>query len=174
MFRFCAIITVAIMAIALCLAVVGTAGSQFHGTFTDGNGVDAKAHVFLYKTRTEVNGDNADDYYDRDDFACGSLYDKLTTAFVFGIIGCVASALAVIFLIARIVAGLTRFVPVVFCLAACASLVIAFANSVSTYARSQCGVDSYFERDFRIDWGLALLIAGAGVSLFGSCMSLVF
>lgn len=172
----CNIITAVVMAVAVCCAVIGTAGSQYRGDFIETtSGAEAKVHVFLYKIRTEINGDSTDDHYDRDDFACGSLYDKLTTAFAFGIIGCVASALAVLFAVVRMCTGkLPRLVPALFCIATCAALVIAFAVSLSTFTQSQCDVPSYDDRDFKVDWGLAILIAGAGVSLVGTCLSLIF
>eukprot|EP00744_Colponema_vietnamica_P000807 GILI01001403.1.p2 GENE.GILI01001403.1~~GILI01001403.1.p2 ORF type:complete len:177 (+),score=50.61 GILI01001403.1:66-596(+) len=170
----CSIIAACWFAAATVCAVLGTAGSQYMGEFTDPDtGIEAKAHVFLYKTRTEINGDSSDNNYDRDDFACKDLYDKLTTSFAFGIIACVAGAVAVLLAIIRMCSkGLHRVIPAIFGLIACGCLLVAFAISVSTFTQSQCDVDSYDDRGFDVDWGLAFLIAGCGVAIIGSVLQL--
>eukprot|EP00388_Colpodella_angusta_P012735 GDKJ01032202.1.p1 GENE.GDKJ01032202.1~~GDKJ01032202.1.p1 ORF type:complete len:177 (-),score=7.13 GDKJ01032202.1:218-748(-) len=172
----CNIFTAAFMIAATCCAVVGVAGSQYKGEFTTAlTGIETKIFVFLYKIRTEVNGDSNEEHYNRDDFDCKAYYDKLTTSFAFGLIACVTSLVAVVLAFVRMCTkGLSRSAPAFFCFASMVAFIVAFAISVSTFTMKQCDAESYQERDFKVDWGLAILIGGSGLSLIGTILALAF
>lgn len=106
---------------------------------------------------------------------CPKVHDEYAASFAFSIMACVACFVAGICALFRICGRKTisKWAVVGTSFAAFAFLVITFSLSIDNYTARNCGARSLKDRGHRINFGLALLVAAAGLSLLSSLWAAV-